>query len=35
MTSRHSPSPYRSAGVEFERVRTADVFSRGNPTASY
>ena len=26
---------YRSAGVQFERVWTADVFSRDNPTASY
>jgi hypothetical protein len=26
---------YRSAGVQFERVWTADVFSRDKPTASY
>ena len=26
---------YRSAGVEFERVWTAEVFSREEPTASY
>lgn len=26
---------YRSAGVTFERVWTADVFSRDNPTQSY
>ncbi|MGZ7033036.1 MAG: nickel-binding protein, partial [Thermoanaerobaculia bacterium] len=26
---------YRSAGVNFERVWSADVFSRENPTASY
>lgn len=26
---------YRSAGVEFERVWTAQVFSRDKPTASY
>ncbi len=26
---------YRSAGVQFERVWTAQVFSRDNPTASY
>jgi hypothetical protein len=26
---------YRSAGVEFERVWSADVYSRENPTASY
>jgi hypothetical protein len=26
---------YRSAGVEFERVWTADVFSRDVPTESY
>ncbi|HEV8657643.1 MAG TPA: DUF4242 domain-containing protein [Thermoanaerobaculia bacterium] len=26
---------YRSAGVTFERVWTADVYSRDNPTDSY
>ena len=26
---------YRSAGVTFERVWSADVYSRENPTASY
>ena len=26
---------YRSAGVNFERVWTAEVFSRDEPTASY
>jgi len=26
---------YRSAGVNFERVWTADIFSRDEPTASY
>jgi hypothetical protein len=26
---------YRSAGVEFERVWSAEVFSRDKPTASY
>lgn len=26
---------YRSAGVDFERVWTAQVFSRDTPTASY
>ena len=26
---------YRSAGVQFERVWTADVFSRDKPTESY
>ena len=26
---------YRSAGVTFDKVWTADVFSRDNPTASY
>ena len=26
---------YRSAGVEFERVWAAEVFSRDKPTASY
>ncbi len=26
---------YRSAGVTFDRVWSADVFSRENPTASY
>ncbi len=26
---------YRSAGVTFDRVWTADIFSRENPTASY
>lgn len=26
---------YRSAGVQFERVWTADVFSRDKPTDSY
>jgi hypothetical protein len=26
---------YRSVGVQFERVRSAEVFSRDKPTASY